>query len=221
MMLKKIRQAIRKWRQEWKKKMREIDEEVEQEKIERKQERELKQKFKSLLDAIYEQQYATNEDYKAALKKHLLAPLGPQGEAFQISEVISVERKRGLLEELYTRFTFLIDDVNKQFVFFDLLTTPKVPAKIYHYHQIMDFKLDEIETMLTGTLYVHAMTINVFINEPDSNESKLKSLEPKVIFQVIPQEKVTKFQRSHSFYIEQKKLADQIMAALTYMKNNL
>ena len=206
------------------KNVRELNERAEQEKIERKQERkqerEREQKFKSLLDAIYEQQYSDDEAYKAALRKHLLAPLGPQGEAFQISEVISIERKRGLLEELYTRFTFLIDDVNKQFVFFDLLTTPKVPAKIYHYHQIMDFKLDEIETMSIGTLYVHAMTINVFINEPDSNESKFKTHEPKVIFQVIPQKEVTRFERSHSFYIEQKKVADQIMTALTYMKNN-
>ena len=208
-MFKKIRQAIRKWRQEWKKRVRKIDEEVEQ-----------RQKFKSLLAAVDKQQYADDEAYKAALKKHLLAPLGPQGEAFQISEVIAVNKKEDWFTASPSRFTFLIDDVNKQFVLFDLLINPRLPAKIYHYHQIMDFKLDEIETMSLGTLYVNAMTINVFINKLDSNESKFKESEPKVIFQMIQQKEYTRFERSHSLYIEQKKVADQIMAALTYMKNN-
>ena len=208
-MFKKIRQAF----QNWEKKLQE-EEEV------KRREREQEQKFEFLLAAVDKQQYADDEAYKEALKKHLLAPLGPQGEAFQISKVISVDRKEGILEEPYIQFTFLIDDVNKQFILFDLLPEPKLPAKIYHYHQIMDFKLDEIEAESLGTVYVHAMTINVFINEPDSNESKFKALEPKVIFQVIPFKKFTRFERIDSLYIEQKKVADQIMAALTYMKNN-
>ena len=170
-----------------------------------------KEDFARFLHLVNQENHSSFEEYQLALKDYFFDK-SLEAKNFNISRHLSI----GNREEKADRDPFLelfIDDINQKFIIFDLRN--KNVHNFYHFNQIIDFEYDEVVNVEGAgviTTSVTHMVINVRLNAIPS------SLSIPLIYE--PDTAAFGIDTDNSFYLHQKKIANDIIGVFTYMKNN-
>lgn len=169
----------------------------------------------NFLHVINEQNYPSTEEHHLALKDFFFDN-SLEAKNFTISKQISIGMRTGSRREIShgrnPLIELFIDDINQRFVLFDLRNRGE--QHFYHFNEILDFTYDEV-TNVSGSNVIddEVMRMSIIV--------KLNRLSASLSIPFFNYQGgfFTDVQLGDDFYQQQRKNVDEVLAALTYMKN--